>query len=175
MSIPTEVVRVHRNMATDTTCPICQAAPDTWRHALLDCNMSRAVWALADEELVEHVIMNRTDDARLWIFWLFDTLKQDELAVVLVTLWALWWARRRAIHDEEFQDPLSTWGFITRYSDEIQVSAKPKKVTVNQGTTRTRRKWIAPEAGWFKVNVDGGFSRDGRKGAAAAVCHDDSG
>jgi hypothetical protein len=90
-------------------------------------------------------------------------------------MWALWLARRRAIHDEEFQDPLSTWGFITRYLDEIQVSAKPKKVIVNQGKARTRRKWIAPEAGWFKVNVDVGFSRDGHKGAVVAVCRDEFG
>lgn len=86
MSIPTGEVRVHRNMATDDICPICNAASDTWQHALLDCNMSRAIWALADEEMVEHLIINRTEDARLWFFWLFDTMKQHELAAVLVTL-----------------------------------------------------------------------------------------
>lgn len=109
MSLPTKEVRAHRQMATKNTCMIFHSATDSWRHALLDCNMSRAVWALANEELMEHLIMNRTEDARLLIFWLFDTLKQNELAIVLFTMWAIWWAIRTAIHDEEFQDPMSTW------------------------------------------------------------------
>ena len=98
MSIAIGEVRAHRNMATDDTCPICNAVVDTWGHALIECKMSRAVWALADVEVVEHLIMNRTNDAQLWIFWLVDTMKENELAMTLVTHWAIWWARRRDIH-----------------------------------------------------------------------------
>ena len=76
MSIPTREVHVHRNMATDDIRPICNATLDTWRHALLECSMLRVVWVLADEEMLEHVIMNRTDDVGLCLFWLFDTMKR---------------------------------------------------------------------------------------------------
>lgn len=37
------------------------------------------VWAIAYYELVDLVIVNITDDAMLWLFWLFDTLSQPEL------------------------------------------------------------------------------------------------
>lgn len=94
MLLPTEEVRAHRNMATSDICTICNSASDTWRHALLECHMVRCVWTLADEELVEHMIMSGMDDARLWLFLLFDTLNQHDLARVLVILWAIWWARR---------------------------------------------------------------------------------
>uniref|UniRef100_M8CP23 Uncharacterized protein n=1 Tax=Aegilops tauschii TaxID=37682 RepID=M8CP23_AEGTA len=36
--------------------------------------------------------------------------------------------------------------------------------------TKHKKSWIAPERGCNKVTVDGGLSRDGSKGAAAAVC-----
>lgn len=39
-SIPTESVRHHRNMAQTNLCQICQAAEDTWRHALIYCTMA---------------------------------------------------------------------------------------------------------------------------------------
>lgn len=53
-SIPTESVRCERKMTDSCICPICNAAEDTWRHALIDCNMAKCVWSLVDEDLVEH-------------------------------------------------------------------------------------------------------------------------
>lgn len=101
-SLPTGTTRYDRNMITSPVCTICNSAEDTWRHSLFECHMARCVWALGDEEVLEHVIFNQTEDARLWLFWLFDTMNQHDLARVLVTMWSIWWARRLAIHDNEF-------------------------------------------------------------------------
>jgi hypothetical protein len=57
-SIPTRDVLHH--------CSIC-GMEDSWRHSLLDCNMSRCVCALEEEELVEHVIQLQEQDARGWL------------------------------------------------------------------------------------------------------------
>ncbi|KAK1644381.1 hypothetical protein QYE76_062186 [Lolium multiflorum] len=40
---------------------------------------------------------------------------------------------------------------------------------------REKKKWFPPEVGQFKINVDGGISRHGDKGAVAAVCRDETG
>ena len=76
-------------MAETPECVICQAANDTWRHSLFDCQMARCVWALADEELTEVAISNRTEDPKLWLHWLVDTLPSEDLSKVLVTMWAI--------------------------------------------------------------------------------------
>lgn len=55
-SIPTGETLKRRHMSEADTCVICNAAADSWRHALLDCHMSKCIWALMEEELVEHVI-----------------------------------------------------------------------------------------------------------------------
>ena len=88
---------------------------DTWRHSLFDCRMARCVWALSDEDLTEKIISNREKDAKLWMLWLVDTLPSVDLARVLVTMWAIWWARRRAIHDDQYQSPLSTHIFVDSF------------------------------------------------------------
>ena len=75
-SIPTGLVRHERHMADSPSCSICGAEEDTWRHSLLSCRMARCVWALEDDELLEHVISNQNKDARLWLFWLFETTNQ---------------------------------------------------------------------------------------------------
>ena len=83
-SLPTGVTRHQRNMAETEACSLCNAQEDAWRHSLFDCRMARCVWALGEEEILEHVLSNRSEDPRLWLFWLFDMFNHDELARVLV-------------------------------------------------------------------------------------------
>jgi hypothetical protein len=41
-------------------------------------------------------------DAKQWFFSMMNTLKQEDLTLCLVTLWAIWFARRKAIHEGSF-------------------------------------------------------------------------
>ena len=169
-SLPTGVTRHHRKMVDTVACTLCNAQEDTWCHSLFDCRMARCVWALGEEEILEHVISNRSEDPRLWLFWLFDTLNEQELAKVLITMWAIWWARRRAIHDDEYQSPLSTMCFISRYFEDLDI-ATARRVTLNEKTPQRRvHRWIPPGEDAVKINVDGAISRSGMAGAAASIC-----
>jgi ribonuclease HI len=105
-------------------------------------------------------------------------------------MWAIWWARRRAIHDEQFQSPLSTSCFITKYLQDLEsvpraklstargVHVRQKELhvipTIPQAPTAPdgRLQWLPPGAGYVKFNVDGGLSRNGKMGAAAVICRD---
>jgi hypothetical protein len=123
--------------------------------------MARCVWSLVDEELTEHLVMNTISDARVWLFWLFDTMPEKDVARVLVVMWAIWWARRRAIHDNEYQSPLSTISFVNKYLEELEVavaSNAPRKAGTNSVKPQ-RKQWIQPEASFMKINVDASVAR----------------
>lgn len=79
MSLPTGTVRHTRSMATSLACSICNETTDSWRHSLFECRMARCVWAVGDEEVLEHILSNRSKDARLWLFWLSETTNQQDL------------------------------------------------------------------------------------------------
>jgi hypothetical protein len=100
--IPTGDVLYHRNMENTSMCAICQGSEDSWKHSLLDCLMARSVWALFDEELAEHLTAHNTSDAKQWIFHLIETLKHEEFVKVLVVLWVIWTARRKAKYMKGF-------------------------------------------------------------------------
>ena len=56
--------------------------------------------------------------------------------------------------------------------------AKPKDLHVTAGNSRTRATspgWLPPTDAKAKLNIDGGVSRSGRRGAAAVVCRDRAG
>ena len=88
---------------------MCNAANGTWSHAVIDCHMSKCVCALMDDNVVEHMMACGSDDAKLWLSTMQDTLSEKEFAMILFTLLAIWWARRKEKHEEIFQSPLSTY------------------------------------------------------------------
>lgn len=176
LSIPKGDIRKHRSMTDSAECSLCHVAVDTLCHSLFDCQMARCVWALVDEDLTESIISNRTEDAKLWMLWLVGTLPSEELARVLVTMWAIWWARRRAIHDNQFQSPLSTLMFINKFMAELELIpeklVRSKDLHVNSGNNSGQPPvlgWLPPDSHEVKMNVDGGFSKIGDRGASAVV------
>jgi hypothetical protein len=77
--------------------------------------MAGCVGALLPEDLVELVINIEELNARGWLNEVIRAVTQDELTRVVVTLWEIWHAHRKALHKEIFQSPLSTLSFIDRF------------------------------------------------------------
>ena len=176
-SIPIEVVRHRRNMADSNVWEICNNAEVSWRHALVDCDMSKCVWALLDEELVEHIIACGHADARLWLMELMESTREEEFFQILIALWAIWSAHRKEIHEYIFHSPLTMFNFIQKFlGDQFLI---PRRVAVfassSAAVQRQRRVWRAPTQGCMKLNVDAAVSRNQDKGSCAVICRDGQG
>ena len=90
-----------------------------------------------------------------------------------VTLWAIWYARRQAIHENSFQSPFATHCFINRFLGDLEGSQNrsPRPTVIKEG----RPQWIAPPVGVAKINVDAAVSKSSNIEATAAVARDDNG
>lgn len=76
---------------------------------------------------------------------------------LVVTLWAIWWSRRKAIHDRIFQSPATTHEFINRFLADLEVIPK-KNVSRQMPAASARVRQKAPPAGHAKIHVDGGVA-----------------
>ena len=56
--IPSGEVLHRRNMATTRACNLC-GVNDSWRHALLNCPMSRSMWALSSEAILDQLSIHQ--------------------------------------------------------------------------------------------------------------------
>lgn len=83
-------------------------------------------------------------------------------------LWALWHARRKAVHEQVFQLPHSTHHFIISYIRELEM-CRPKK----PGAT-TSSSTVTP-AVLCKIKFDGSTSRSSNEGSYNAICRDEGG
>ena len=176
-SIPTGDVRHRRNMAQTSNCSIC-GGQDSWKHSLLECNMARCVWALQCDELVDFISQAQDDNARGWIHEAIAGLAHDKLVRLVVTLWAIWHARRKAIHENIFQSPLSTHSFIERFIADLETAMPTVERKGDAGAgcaPAAAPKWIPPPQGLMKVNVDAALSKNSDIVAMAAVARDGAG
>ena len=168
-SIPTGDVRYRRHMAESPACSLC-GREDSWRHSLIECNMARCVWVLSDDMITEHISISTEPTARRWLFSMMESMKQPDLTRMLVTLWAIWHARRKAIHEEVFQSPMATNMFVNRFIDELEGCTVREKPSGEGRPDRVHRTWILPPAGMSKINVDAAVAKTETKGAVGAVC-----
>ena len=169
-SIPTFDVLEHRNMADSACCPLC-GAPDSWRHAFLDCSLARCVWALANETMVQKMTEVTDTHAKQWISAMQDLLSHVEYTEMVVTLWAVWYSRRKPVYEHDFQAPLETNHFIRRYILELgNIEHKLKPSQTAQNRILVKEPWVRPPQGICKFNVDGAVSKRGNRGTTAVVC-----
>jgi hypothetical protein len=97
------------------------------------------------------------------------------MTMVIVMLWAIWSARRKAIHEDIFQSLLSIYSFIIRYLAELELAQFTKVLRMQVNSRTQAATWIAPSTGHMKINVDAAVSRHGNRGVVAAICRDEAG
>ena len=80
-----------------------------------------------------------------------NTVSRPEFISILVTIWAIWYARRKAIFDEEFQSPLSTYSFIRCFLADLEMAVPEKKTKEHRAVKKRGQAWIAPPQGMVKI------------------------
>ena len=99
-----------------------------------------------------------------------EILMKQLFVRLVVTLWAIWAARRKAIHEDIFQSPHATYAFIQKYLSELEIVNKREKQQAPQRDPRSST-WVPPAQGCVKTNnVDSAVYGRGKYGAVGAVC-----
>ncbi|KAE8781151.1 hypothetical protein D1007_45655 [Hordeum vulgare] len=175
-SLRTNDVRARRNMAENPRCSLC-GMEDSLKHAVLEYSASRCVWALADTDMVEHMMHTTKIHARNWLFTLQETLSHEEFVQITVILWAIWFARRKAIHEAESQSRVTTNLFVKRFIEDLALSGKPERHNqANQSPTcNAHEPWVPPLVGFLKFNADVAVSSHNDRGLTTVVCRDERG
>lgn len=73
--------------------------PNSWD---CECNITKYVWVLKCEEITELVSEIQETEPRGWLAAIVSSLKHKDLMRTVVTLWAIWYARRKTIHGCSF-------------------------------------------------------------------------
>lgn len=95
---------------------------------------------------------------------------------MVITLWLIWYAHRKAIYESIFQSPQQTVNFVNNYiSDLGLITAQEYHPAPTSPAQERPLRWLRPPAGNVKINVDGALARRSRGGAVAVLCRDQDG
>lgn len=82
-------------------------------------NGSVCVWVLVDEEMYDCMTNCGEPRAKQWLFEMEEQLDEASYVQMIVTVWALWKAKRDVLHENKFQSPFETCHFVTQFLHEI--------------------------------------------------------
>jgi ribonuclease HI len=109
------------------------------------------------------------------LFNLIDTLSTDEQVKVFTTLWAIWHARRKAIHEQVFQSSLSTNLFVERFIEDLKQCKPVPDKRASTSHASAALGWLPPPLGITKINVDAAVGKGESRGAVAPVARSATG
>jgi hypothetical protein len=103
-----------------------------------------------------------------------DIWKEDQVKL-FVTLWAIWNARRKAIHEQVYQSPLSVHCFVDNFIADLKHGEEQGRQWRSTPSVQIEAAWIPPPVGVTKINVDAAVGKNFGRGTVAAVARSDSG
>ncbi|KAL6214020.1 hypothetical protein ACLB2K_013458 [Fragaria x ananassa] len=153
--------RVHRHLAANLMCPLCDAKPETIEHCLLLCPLVRQVWCA-------HPFSYSIDSQSIssldrWIDGVFID-KDDHCdfgadfeTIVSFLLWNIWKARCNLVFNKAAFDPVQTASTAFRLAQEFMLI--PQKLYKSLACPISNpdgvvQHWINPKLGMIKINTD---------------------
>ncbi|WVZ69136.1 hypothetical protein U9M48_017972 [Paspalum notatum var. saurae] len=117
-----------------------------------------------------------------------DALREDWKLLLL--LWRTWQVRNDITHDTKFSSVASSVIFIRKYWSELCMIRHSSNLFDDKGKqpvfdsqkrnqlndkTKKKGRWILPESGWIKINVDGAFDDNSKEAGIGVIIRDESG
>ncbi|KAL4318018.1 hypothetical protein GQ457_18G000980 [Hibiscus cannabinus] len=100
--LPTRYCLYNRRIALDPICPVCNLANETTEHVFRDCHIACLVWTRLGFVWPQYATLLPFKE---WLSWLFDSFPMNRLVLLVITLWSLWYARNKKVHEANLQTP----------------------------------------------------------------------
>ena len=164
--LPTMFNLSHRGLHCSSFCPLCDKTIESTAHALILCDHAKLTWAQWHNCLVEVTSSSREPvDIALDII---EKGSPNDLELFFAVAWSIWWNRNQAIHEDSGTPPSQVWEMANRILGEYKDACSLPAFS----PAPTPMTWQVPPSGFFKINVDGAASDDGRPSSIGVVIRD---
>lgn len=176
-------------------CPLCATEPEDTFHAFCRCPRAVELWRVMTKQWR---IPAATSFRRTGTEWLAQTLcdlPDTERMELMMTLWRCWHVRNEMTHDKRPPPVEVSKRFLLSYVDSLigtqnHPSADPVKgkqvvdavvpcMPISHVQTTCvdgpRPRWVPPQAGWTKLNVDGSYCASSGTAGAGMILRDSAG
>lgn len=140
------------------TCPLCNQDIEHLLHLFFDCQFADSCWQSVDLRYD----MREVHSAPERLLQKLTNAKHDEVVVVCLVLWGIWFWRNKRVWQNQFINPsIAMENTFKMYKDwkSARKRSVTKRAVINSDVSNLK-KWQPPEPGQLKLNVDASFFQD---------------
>ncbi|KAL4272321.1 hypothetical protein GQ457_13G021040 [Hibiscus cannabinus] len=145
--------------------PRCHASTESISHASYGCVFAQHIWLSLNYQCPLSVLDLNFPD---WLQWMFDNFNFDRHSEILFTIWALWFARNKLVHENKHHNLSELLGFIRGYISELRSSTS----SLIHPNVRIGARWLPPYDPHVKINIDASFLHAECKSFSGIVVQD---
>ena len=149
--LPTAVNLASKRVQIDTKCSWCLVRNEDDTHVLFDCSFARTVWTTLGVQEMLHI--NHEQSAVEIIYQLFNICTKENLALVAMICWNLWYRQNKWVWDKVMVSDYGVQATARNMLSEWRQSQQ-ERVTNSPVMNSSARRWSPPPQGWVKVNTD---------------------
>jgi hypothetical protein len=163
-----------RKIKEEVMCVAC-GWEETALHRFWQCPHSQFLWKTVGDltgtrtPLPPANVHNQRDMLNWMLEW-FSSAQNEEIEVTLMVIYQAWLARNAA-RESLIEDPACIARRAVGLLEEWRNVQEPKPAKM----PTPREHWLAPEAGWTKINTDGTMLKNSDKGGGGVVARDHDG
>ncbi|KAH1097585.1 hypothetical protein J1N35_014506 [Gossypium stocksii] len=165
--LPTQVNLMHKKVTNNASYPRYGEKTETTDHVFRECPVTVEMWS---ELTFQHMLRNQNMDLEQWLTWVIEQLNPWQCSIFCCTIWAIWGARNKRIHENRISTSKEITGFVNKYITEItdDIEKNSVRLTKNIG-------WRFPPETFVKINFDGAYNGRQNLAASGIVVKDEEG
>lgn len=155
-NIPVRANLQRRHITVPLICPMCTTDDEHLLHLFFDCEFASQCWHYAGLSFDLWEI----GDVSNWLLNKLMTESHVQISKIAMILWTIWFFRNKRVWEEKSVNPVFAvdWGLKQLHDwkkavAQVQNSQQAYTTVINKENV----KWVKPEQGKFKVNVDAGI------------------
>ncbi|KAA3486342.1 reverse transcriptase [Gossypium australe] len=165
--LPTFANLRSKKIATSSVCPRCGYGEENLDHVFRFCPATNGIWQLLD--------LGWTNNSSIqsfweWITWVFGRSSHKQRRLFCSTLWFLWGARNRLVHDKKIESAEELSAGLKRFMAEIE-GVQERKISLRRLTNQSQ-EYIPSESA---IYFDAAFNARTNKSMAGIVITDRTG
>lgn len=166
----------HRRITASDVCDICGVEAEDTFHVFMRCPHARSLWFAMKETWSLPSEDQIRPTGPQWLLQLLTEIKEEQRAPMLMTLWRIWHAHNEMTHDKPCPPIEGSRRFLVSYLNSLLMIKQfpvadvikgkmvvdiergfKKKPAYSDGRQKVRKRWVPPDQGEAKLNVDGAF------------------
>ncbi|KAL4311864.1 hypothetical protein GQ457_01G034310 [Hibiscus cannabinus] len=149
-------------------CPFCEVAAESTAHFLYECSWSiQLLQALH----IEFPDPSQFLDYRSWLSRFIINSDREKRVVIVITYWALWYARNQLVHEGIKQSIHKISAFVLAHVAELDIVAALSLSSLPSVPSR----WSLPASGIIKINFDTSFLSSTKEAFSGIVARNSTG